>query len=211
MFRRPSASMIVALVALVAALGGTAAAARYLVSSPKQLKPGIITERLLAHSVRVKLARVGNTGNTGPAGPVGPKGAKGDKGDLGPQGPVGPSAAYAAIGTATDLNSGSNIVVSVSVPAGIYVIHANVNIVNKDTATVTVPCTLEDTDNTPLDPVGQSVTGNNAKEVIGLDAAFTLSAAGGFRVDCTEGGGQSLHLDGARLTVIRVGALNPSS
>src|SRR3954447_3320662 len=105
--RRPTPSMIVALVALFVALGGTAVATRYLVTSPKQLKPGVITERLLAHSVRVKLARVGNTGNSGPAGPVGPKGAKGDKGDNGTpgaqgpqglQGPVGPSTAYSTAG-----------------------------------------------------------------------------------------------------------------
>src|SRR4051794_41875316 len=95
MARRPSASMIVALVALVAALGGTAAATRYLVSSPKQLRPGVITERLLSKAVRVKLARVGNTGNTGPTGATGPKGIQGEKGD---QGPIGPSAGYGAAG-----------------------------------------------------------------------------------------------------------------
>src|SRR3954447_8561625 len=124
--RRPSPSMVIALIALFAALSGTAVATRYLIRSPKQLKPGVITEKLLAHSVRVKLARVGNTGNTGPAGPVGPKGVKGDKGDQGDQGPIGPSTGYSAGGTAADLTQpGPSVAVTLSVPAGNYVIHAN--------------------------------------------------------------------------------------
>src|SRR3954471_697703 len=143
MRRGPSPSMIVALIALIASLAGTAAATRYLVSSPKQLKPGVITERLLAHSVRVKLARVGNTGNTGPAGPVGPKGAKGDKGDTGVQGPIGPSTGYSASGGAAPLAQGQSVVVSLSAPAGSYVVHANVDLSNQGGASITGQCQLE--------------------------------------------------------------------
>src|SRR4051794_40597444 len=154
--------MVIALIALFAALSGTAVATRYLVTSPKQLKPGVITERLLAHSVRVKLARVGNTGNTGPAGPVGPKGAKGDKGNDGAQGPIGPSAGYSASGTAADLVAGPNVMATLNAPAGSYVLHASVDITNKGSATAAVSCVLEDLAATAIEPVGQSITGNNA-------------------------------------------------
>jgi len=204
--------MIVAVIALIASLAGTAAATRYLVSSPRQLRPGVITERLLAHSVRVKLARVGNTGNTGPAGPVGPKGAKGDKGDTGetgPQGPVGPSAGYGASNTAaTDLAQGTTTVVTVSVPAGNYVAHANVDLLNKDTAATTASCRLEDGTGTVLDAVSQT-TAAGAEATIPLDGVVTLAAAGSLRVRCTETTGQNLHLNGARITAVKVGSLNP--
>src|SRR4051794_35049387 len=157
--------MVIALIALFAALSGTAVATRYLIRSPRQLKPGVITERLLAHSVRVKLARVGNTGNSGPAGPIGPKGAKGDKGDDGPQGPqgvqgiqgpVGPSTAYSASGAAANLSNGDNVIVQLPVPAGNYVVHGNADISNTGAATV-VSCKLETAGGTQLDPVKSSV------------------------------------------------------
>jgi hypothetical protein len=199
--------MIVALVALVAALGGTAAATRYLVFSPKQLKPGVISERLLSKAVRVKLARHANTGNTGPAGPTGPKGAQGDKGDKGDQGPVGPSVGYSASRTTElALQFGGNIVTTLAVPAGSYVVNANVEIFNAG-GTVTAGCSLETADGSvTLD----SANGSDAGSVtLPLTGAITLAAAGGFRIDCTEGTSQDLRAERARITAVLVGALNP--
>ena len=201
--------MIVALVALFAALGGTAAATRYLVSSAKQLKPGVITEKLLAHSVRVKLARVGNTGNTGPAGPVGPKGAKGDKGDTGEQGPMGPSAGYSASGTPGALNAGANTYATVNVPAGSYVVHANADIANLGGTPTKVQCTLETLDGTALDSVEGTAAATTGEVTLPLDGATALAAQGGFRISCAESGGQTLQLESARLTAVRLGSLNP--
>jgi hypothetical protein len=130
--------MVLALIALFASLGGTALSARYLIRTPRQLKPGVITERLLAHSVRVKLARVGNTGNTGPAGPRGPQGDKGDKGDrgddgaTGPTGPTGPTAAYSTTGIAAAnlADTADTTVATLSLPAGSYAIQGNADVDN---------------------------------------------------------------------------------
>jgi len=200
--------MIVALVALFAALGGTAVATRYLVTSPKQLKPGVITERLLAHSVRVKLARVGNTGNTGPAGPVGPKGAKGDQGE---QGPIGPSAGYSASGVPADLPSGLNPVASVDVPAGNYLVHANVDLtLTTGAGPVTQQCQLDvDNGSTVLEQVAATIAATNTEVVIPLDGATTLSAAGTLHLECTKPTSKTIHVNAARLTAVKLGSLNP--
>jgi hypothetical protein len=202
--------MIVALVALVAALGGTAAATRYLVSSPKQLRPGVISERLLSKAVRVKLARVGNTGNTGPTGATGPKGAqgeKGDKGDKGDQGPIGPSAGYSASRTTElALQFGSNVVTTLAVPAGSYVVTAKVEVFNGG-ATVNAGCSLETADGSVI--IDSANASDPGRVVLPLTGAITLAAAGGFRIDCTEGSAQDLRAERASMTAVLVGALNP--
>jgi hypothetical protein len=86
--RRPSTSMVVALLALFFAFGGGAYAAnRYLISSTKQISPKVIK------ALRGRVGVAGPAGLPGPAGPQGPQGATGAtgaKGDTGQQGPPGP-------------------------------------------------------------------------------------------------------------------------
>jgi hypothetical protein len=80
--RRPSASMVVALMALFFALvGGAYAANHYLITSKKQISPKML--KLLKGNVGPR----GLTGLTGPAGAQGPQGTQGPKGDVGPAGP----------------------------------------------------------------------------------------------------------------------------
>src|SRR5436190_1589225 len=60
-------SMVVALIALVVALSGTAVApSRYLITSGQQVKPGVIAVRHLTPAARESLR-----GSVGPAGPAG--------------------------------------------------------------------------------------------------------------------------------------------
>ena len=71
----PSPAMVVALLALFFALGGSALAAKhYLLSSTKQIAPTVLK----------KLK--GRTGSKGPAGPAGPVGPQGPQGLLGTAG-----------------------------------------------------------------------------------------------------------------------------
>jgi hypothetical protein len=75
---RPSPAMLVALLALFVATGGSAiAAGHYLITSTKQIKPSVLR----------KLR--GNSGPHGPAGPIGPIGLTGAKGETGAQGTPG--------------------------------------------------------------------------------------------------------------------------
>lgn len=79
-----TAGLIVAVVALIAALGGAAYAA-----SDNHLSGG---EKKEAIKIAKKYAgKPGATGPTGPQGPAGPAGAKGDTGVAGETGPQGPT------------------------------------------------------------------------------------------------------------------------
>jgi collagen triple helix repeat protein len=73
-FPRPSAATIITMAALFFALGGTAVASHFLITSTGQIKPSVL-----------KTLR----GSNGPAGPAGVQGATGATGSAGPEGPVG--------------------------------------------------------------------------------------------------------------------------
>ena len=77
--RRPSPTIVIAVLALFFALGGTAVAtSHYLLTSTSQIKPSVLK----------KLK--GNAGPQGSQGPAGAQGAGGQQGAAGPQGAVGP-------------------------------------------------------------------------------------------------------------------------
>ncbi len=127
--KRPSASMVVACLALLIALGGTSVAA--ISALPKgsvttaALHNGAVTTSKLANKA-VTLAKLATGARIpGPRGPKGDPGTKGDPGPRGPSGPTGPSDAYldtnggpVTLPALTDVR-----VATVRVPdAGVYVI-----------------------------------------------------------------------------------------
>ena len=110
LFVRQSPSMIVAMLALFVALGGTAIAASSALITGKQIKNSSITGadvknksltpkdfRGSVRGLRGLRGPAGPQGPQGPQGPAGPAGAKGDKGDTGAQGNPGTAVAYATV------------------------------------------------------------------------------------------------------------------
>ena len=85
-FKVPSPSMGVAIAALVIGLVGTASAAGVLITSSKQIKPGVIDASDLSKKARKALT-----------GAKGAPGAKGDAGAPGAAGAAGSAAAYALV------------------------------------------------------------------------------------------------------------------
>jgi hypothetical protein len=87
---RPSAAGVIATLALLLALGGTAAAAtHYLITSTHQIKPSVLAK---LHGAKGARGRTGATGATGPGGPqgaTGPAGPQGLPGALGTKGEPG--------------------------------------------------------------------------------------------------------------------------
>lgn len=104
---RSMPSLVVAIVAVVLALGGTAVATSGGGSSgptatvAKRHKP--LTAKRVRRLVRRYItAHPAPRGKRGPIGPAGPGGAAGPKGALGPQGPQGPQGAQGAQGLPGD-------------------------------------------------------------------------------------------------------------
>ncbi|MBV9005032.1 MAG: hypothetical protein JO181_10270 [Solirubrobacterales bacterium] len=99
--RLPSPAMVVAVIALIAAAGGTAGA---VTNSAGSTKARAANKKVVVHVVR---GPRGLRGFTGPAGPQGPKGDKGDTGATGPQGPAGPPGSGGGSVTPNVYNSGA--------------------------------------------------------------------------------------------------------
>jgi hypothetical protein len=79
--RRPSPAMLIAVLALFMAMGGSALAAHhYLINSTRQINPRVL---------KALKGRRGDTGRRGPLGPVGPNGPRGPQGKEGPSGKEG--------------------------------------------------------------------------------------------------------------------------
>lgn len=123
--KRPSAALIVAVVALVMAMGGGAYAANSVLSNGSvgtaQLKRGAVTNpkihqgavtgAKLSANVRNKLNSKGQTGPQGPKGATGargPKGPAGAPGQTGPQGPQGATGPQGPAGTPILFSSTQN-------------------------------------------------------------------------------------------------------
>jgi hypothetical protein len=94
---RTSPAMIVALVALMGALGGTAVA-RSMITGKEIAKDAISSRHVLDGSLQLsdlapkaREAMHKSTSQPGPQGPAGPQGPRGQSGGQGPQGPQGPA------------------------------------------------------------------------------------------------------------------------
>lgn len=115
-----------ALIALTAAIGGGTAfaAGHYLITSTKQIKPSVLK------SLR-KRGPAGPVGPQGAQGAQGPKGSTGSSGTNGSNGVNGAVAAYHA-GTGSSpvslTDASGKTVISKTLPAGSYVINADVSI-----------------------------------------------------------------------------------
>ena len=101
-----TAGLVVAIMAMVVALGGTALAASGALTG-KQKKE--VTK--IAKKYAGKPGAPGATGPAGPQGPAGPKGDRGDKGEQGErglEGPEGPQGPEGTTGFATELPPGES-------------------------------------------------------------------------------------------------------
>ena len=95
---RPSPALIVALVALMTGLGGSAIAASLITGkqiandaiTSRHVKNGSLKTSDLSPSTRAAMRPASKPGPRGPIGPRGPEGAVGPQGPQGPQGEIGP-------------------------------------------------------------------------------------------------------------------------
>ena len=101
--RKPSAALVVATAALVmSTLGTSLAATHYVITSPKQVRPGTITLSALTKQARKALR--------------GERGPRGQAGASGPQGPVGAAGIPGLSATKLWAQIGSDASVNVSTP-----------------------------------------------------------------------------------------------
>jgi hypothetical protein len=97
--RKPSVTGVIAVLALVFALGGTAAAAtHFLITSTNQIKPSVLAKLRGAKGSTGAKGATGAPGSQGPSGPIGPQGPAGEAGATGEAGPKGEAGAHGETG-----------------------------------------------------------------------------------------------------------------
>ncbi len=136
--KRPQLGTILASIALIIALGGTATAASGLING-KKIKNNTVTGKKLKNKTITKNKLAPKTikalkGKKGPQGVQGPQGPKGDKGDPGVNGIVSPT--YDEYGS-LNLPANTELALgSTNVPAGKYLITATARVFSNGTAIV---------------------------------------------------------------------------
>jgi hypothetical protein len=170
MRRRPSGSMVVAVLALVLATSGSAVAASVITS--KQIKDGTIQTKDISKRARAQLAKTASA-RPGPAGP------RGDTGETGPRGPS--DAVFKSPGTVLQFPGTFTDVVAIDLTAGNWVVHANVTAENESGAvTAFAACQLElgGTTVAEMTPLKLSPAGG-PRALIALNGAGTIPPTGG--------------------------------
>jgi hypothetical protein len=122
--RKPSAALVVATAALVmSTIGTSVAATQYVITSPKQVKPGTISLSALS-----KQARKALRGERGPRGRAGALGAQGPVGAVGVPG-VSATKLWAQIGSDASVNASSpGVTARLGVSPGTYAVNFGVDI-----------------------------------------------------------------------------------
>jgi len=101
--RHLSYANVVATMALVFAMGGSAVAAKhYLINSTSQIKPSVLKK------LKGSAGKTGATGSAGPAGAAGSAGAKGETGTKGETGAPGSAVAYAHVSKDAKLDAANS-------------------------------------------------------------------------------------------------------
>jgi hypothetical protein len=135
LFRGRAGTVLAFALGLVIATAGTATAAKLITG--KQIKDHSIAERDLAASVVAKLDRRPGSGPAGPSGPAGEKGATGEKGAPGEKGAAGDAALSYSVTGSHDFVAPTTManVLSITLPAGTYVLHGQVIVSTPSTTT----------------------------------------------------------------------------
>ena len=205
---RPSPAMIIAVIALIAAMSGSAVADGVHAVAAK-LKKGAVTSREIKDG-SVRLADInkkdratlkgatgaaGAVGATGATGATGAAGAKGDTGDVGatgsqgPKGDIGPSNVFEATrnsdGGFTD-GSQHTLITLPNLPAGDYLLTARAGLSNTSppTSGSVIDCDLLVGGASVTDATGL-ISENGGTVQMHLDAAKTITAGTGVALRCS--------------------------
>ena len=149
--RKPSPALVISLLALFVALGGTSYAATSLPANSvgtKQLKSGAVTRSKISSgtlaSLKGKRGPQGLQGIQGIQGVQGVKGDKGVKGDTGAPGLNGTARAWAVVDNAGNISNSHNVPSAAIESAGEFCVQLNSSVPNASTAAVVTPYYADD-------------------------------------------------------------------
>ena len=237
-FSMPSPAMVVSIVALLVALGGTSYAAVTLpknsVGTAQLKKNAVISSKVKNGSLKAAdfaagQLKAGPKGDTGTTGTTGATGARGDTGLQGNPGPAGPTAAAkASKNFAPDVllgpSSGTNVIDFDTTFAGAARLHmtfsgrvvasASLQVHHESGSAQTVDCNIVrmNSTNTGIAEAGQSEWQTlpvGAYSLMSLNAAFDLPAGDyNLRLNCSQIGGSANDVSVDDATLTAIAAAN---
>ncbi len=154
-------------------------------------------------TLRARLAKPGPAGLAGARGPVGVYGVSGGAGGAGDDGPSEAFAEFSALGT---LFAPNQIVTALSVPAGPYVVFADLVVNNPTAAPIIVECRVTSGPTTVLDTAQATLAASGGADTrtLVLTGAGQLAAGAFTNILCTGSGASWVDAD---LIALRVGEL----
>jgi hypothetical protein len=227
--RRPSPALVISLIALFVAMGGTGYAALKLPRNSvgsKQIRTGAVGSSEVKNGALRRRDFAAGQLSAGPRGPVGPAGTNGINGHDGATGPRGPSDAWVSASGGPSDNSNS---ASVTVPAGDYVAGASGQVLyyrGDSTYPITdaeVTCTLasaadsaHSTGTFATVPAHGFLSGSDqgGLATVSQNSAFHLPSGGTITYTCsnatagTKDPAATMQYSNMRVTAIQVGALH---
>ena len=198
--KRPQLGTILASLALIIALGGTATAASSLING-KKLKNNTVTGKKLKNKTitKNKLAPKTITALKGQKGEKGDQGVQGPKGDQGVPGVNGANGVVAPVyGEYGSLNLPANTELAIgttAVPAGKYMITANANVFSLGTAIM--GCAISTNGGGSSDSATWSSPANNSRTTLPMQMVTETSTVTQVTVAChpgTSGGAASANV-----------------
>jgi hypothetical protein len=223
--RRPSAALVISIVALVLATTGTGlAASKYLITSSSQVRAGSLAASDLSAKARKQLrgatgakgatgtrgatgptGPAGATGATGPTGAAGPQGPTGDAGPAGPQGPKGDTGAAGPTGPSDawvydDLGPDT----AMTLPAGAYTVSGTVYFANPENAWCTTKHGDPDGSSVGQDSYAMAVSGPFS---IPIGDAFSTAIETKFWIECHNTASLGSQIS-PHIVITRVGTLH---
>ncbi len=216
---RRTPAVVIALAALVAALSGTALAAKLITSKDiknNTIKSGDIRNGAVKPLDLSKKAKATLQGPAGPKVDSGPKGDAGPKGETGPTGPVGPSETFLEEKETHNLTviPASELVFSTAVAQGSYVYAASFGLENTDNAAGDFRCTLTQTGTDALEiPVARTTVTLDPGEfaAVALTGGHVISVDGSeakLRCEALTNNVDNAQLDSPSLVITKVGAIS---
>ena len=189
-------SEVVAVIALVFALTGTAAATGYTITNIHQIQPRVLAQLR------------GSRGPQGPPGPQGPQGPQGLQGLQGPQGNPGTNgdgSAYAVFNDAGSTGTGAVTLATLTVPsAGTYVIHGTVRLSNPSGSSIASTCTLTAGGDTDTAMSLFNISGAGATATLPVEVVHTFAAAGSAQLACKSVESISTTYSNAKIIAVQV-------
>jgi hypothetical protein len=200
---------IIAAVALFVAFGGGAAAyASGLINGSQIKNHSIPAKKLTASAVASLRGKRGPAGPAGPTGAQGPQGIQGTQGIQGIQGPIGPSSAASSYDSGgSSLTTDAEVVGTLTLAAGNYVVMANTTLYDNTDASNTILCWLNDSNAGEFDRT-YSQTGSAANHQVSVSMVGPLTSTGStVTANCNSANPSNTQAFYTHVTAIKVGSV----